>query len=128
MGAMMARDAMLATAGRLVALCREGREKEGLDTLYAPECVSVEATPGPEAVASGLEAIRAKHAWFEGANELHETTVEGPFPHGEDRFAVIFGMVVSDRASGARTAMREVAVYSVDDAGRIVREEFFYGA
>ena len=118
---------MLATAQRLVAVCREGREAEGLATLYSPDCVSVEATPGPEAEARGLEAIRAKHAWFEGANEISETTVEGPFPHGEDRFAVIFGMVVTDRASGERTAMREVAVYSVDEGGRIVREEFFYG-
>jgi hypothetical protein len=124
----MARDAMLATAARLVALCREGREAEGLATLYAADCVSVEATPGPEAEARGLEAIRAKHAWFEGAHALEEATVEGPFPHGEDRFAVIFGMTITDRASGVRSSMREVAVYSVDEAGRIVREEFFYGA
>lgn len=123
----MGRDAMLATAERLVAACREGREAEGLDTLYAPDCVSVEPTPGPQAEARGLAAIRAKHAWFEGAFELTEASVEGPFPHGEDRFAVIFGMALTDRASGAHTRMREVAVYSVDDAGRIVREEFFYG-
>lgn len=123
----MAREAMLATAEKLVGFCREGREKEGLDTLYAPGCVSVEATPGPDAVAEGLEAIRAKHAWFEEANEIGETTVEGPFPHGTDRFAVIFGMTVTERATGTRTSMREVAVYTVDDDGRIVREEFFYG-
>ena len=46
--------------------------------------------------------------------------------HGDDRFAVIFGFDVSNRQSGERTQMQEVAVYTVNDNGKIVREEFFY--
>jgi hypothetical protein len=118
---------MLNTATALVAACREGREGEALETLYDPGCLSVEAMPGEMAEAAGLDAIRGKHAWWAENFELHGATVEGPFPHGADRFAVIFGMDTTDKASGTRSQMREVAVYTVNPAGRIVREEFFYG-
>ena len=73
----------------------------------------------------GLAGIHGKHDWWENANITHGTTVEGPFPHGEDRFAVVFGMDVEDKESHKRTQMREVAVYHVA-GGKIVREEFFY--
>jgi ketosteroid isomerase-like protein len=56
--------------------------------------------------------------------EVHSAEVEGPFLHGDDRFAVIFDIDATDKASGQRMPMREVAVYHVAD-GRIVREEFF---
>ena len=124
----MSREKMLETAEALVRLCREGREAEALDTLYDPGCVSVEAnTPGEMSEAAGLEAIRGKHAWWSENFELHDATVEGPFPHGPDRFAVIFGMDTTEKATGTRSQMREVAVYTVTPAGRIRREEFFYG-
>jgi ketosteroid isomerase-like protein len=47
-----------------------------------------------------------------------------PFLHGDDRFAVIFDIDATEKATGQRMPMREVAVYHVAD-GRIVREEFF---
>ena len=56
---------------------------------------------------------------------VHDHKVEGPFLHGDDRFAVIFEMETSPKAGGERTRMREVAVYHTE--GKIVREEFFYG-
>lgn len=123
----MARERMLETAAALVAACREGREAEMMEALYDPGCVSVEATPDQMSRADGLEAIRGKHAWWAANFTLHDATVEGPFPHGADRFAVIFGMETTENATGTRSQMREVAVYSVNPAGRIVREEFFYG-
>jgi hypothetical protein len=115
-------------AKELVAGCREERTRENLDRLYAPDAVSVEAMDmggGRETV--GLAAIHGKHDWWDGAVITHELTVEGPFLHGEDRFAVIFGMDTEERATGVRTQGREVAIYHVAD-GRIVREEFFYSA
>jgi ketosteroid isomerase-like protein len=69
--------------------------------------------------------VRQKHAWWYGAFEVHDAGVEGPFPHGDDRFALIFDIDATNRATGERTRMKEVAVYHVRD-GRIVREEFFY--
>ena len=114
-------------ADELVAGCREGREKANLDKLYARGAVSVEAQdmgrPGREA--SGIDAIKAKHDWW---NDNHEATggrVSDPMLHGEDRFAVIFEVEGRNKASGEAFKMEEVAVYHVAD-GKIVREEFFY--
>jgi ketosteroid isomerase-like protein len=114
-------------AKELVAGCRENRTRENLDRLYAPDAVSVEgADMGGGQVTEGLAGIHGKHDWWDGAFEVHGLTVEGPFTQAPDKFSVIFGMDTTDKASGKRSQMREVAVYHVKD-GRIVREEFFYG-
>lgn len=115
-------------AQELVAGCREGRERENLDRLYAPDAVSVEAEDmGGGREAAGIDAIRAKHDWWESAMEMLGGSVEGPFLHAPDRFAVIFRMKTRDRKTGEEGEGHEVALYHVAD-GRIVREEFFYAA
>lgn len=121
-------EVLMAAAEKLVAFCRAGAPEHGLAELYHPDAVSVEATPGPDGGAEtrGLDGIRGKHAWWNEAMEVHSAAVEGPFPHGDDRFAVIFGFEATERASGRRFEMREVAVYTIDPAGKITREEFFY--
>jgi ketosteroid isomerase-like protein len=113
-------------AEALVDGCRTGKERENLDRLYHPDAVSVEAADytGQGRETAGLDGIRGKHDWWDGAMEVHSAEVEGPFLHGDDRFAVIFDIDATDRTSGQRMPMREVAVYHVAD-GRIVREEFF---
>ncbi|MEO0363498.1 MAG: SnoaL-like domain-containing protein, partial [Pseudomonadota bacterium] len=69
---------------------------------------------------------RGKHAWWDGAMEVHDAKVEGPFLHGDDRFGMIFEMDVTEKSSGQRSQMKELGVYTVDGEGKIVREEFFY--
>jgi ketosteroid isomerase-like protein len=116
----------LEIANELVADCREGRERANFDRLYAADAVSVEAADmGGGRETQGLAAIHGKHDWWEGAFTLHGLTVEGPFTHGEESFAVIFGMDTEDKATGERRNDREVGIYHVKD-GKIVREEFFY--
>ncbi|UWQ17990.1 nuclear transport factor 2 family protein [Jannaschia sp. M317] len=115
-------------ANELVAGCRDGREKENLSRLYAADAVSVEAMDmgnGRETV--GIDGIRGKHDWFDAAFEVLESTISDPMPHGEDRFGVIFEVKTRNRETGAVDEMKEIAVYHVAD-GKIVREEFFYGA
>jgi hypothetical protein len=116
-------------ATELVAGCREGREKENLQRLYAPDAVSVEGADmaGQGQAVTGIEAILGKHAWWEANHVIHGGSVEGPFLHAPDRFAVLFAMDVEAKADGTRRDFREVAVYHVA-GGRIVREEFFYGS
>lgn len=116
-------------ASKLVAYCREGNEVQGLNELYAPDAVSVEATPmeGGSAESTGIEAIKGKHEWWSGAHEVHSSKVEGPFFHGPDRFGVIFEIDLTNKESNQRMQMRELGVYTVKD-GKIVREEFFYTA
>ena len=112
----------------LIEHCKAGTESELHDSLYATEAVSVEAIapPSGSAEAIGLAAIKAKNEWWYGAHELHAMEVEGPFIHGTDRFCVIFGIDVTETASGVRRQMREVATYYVNGAGQIIREEFAY--
>ena len=113
-------------ANELVAGCREHREIENLHKLYAADAVSVEAADmGGGREVAGIEGILGKHAWWDANAEMHGGSVEGPFPHGDDRFAVIFDMDVTMKDSGHRSQMREVAIYHVA-WGKIVREEFFY--
>jgi ketosteroid isomerase-like protein len=114
-------------AKELVAGCRHGRQRANLDRLYAPDAVSVEAMDmGDGRETQGLAGIHGKHDWWEASFIVHGLTVDGPFAHGDDRFAVIFGMDTENKATGERRKETEVAVYHVKD-GKVVREEFFYG-
>lgn len=113
-------------ANELVAGCRENRARANLHKLYAPNAVSVEAADmGNGTTVTGLAAIDGKHDWWENSMTVHGGTVGGPFLHGDDSFAVIFDMDFTEKASGKRSQMQEVAVYHVA-GGKIVREEFFY--
>ncbi len=115
-------------AQELVAGCRENRAHENLDALYAADAVSVEAIDnGMGREAQGIEAIRGKHAWWDATFEVMGGQISDPMPHGDDRFAVIFEMTAKHKESGEVSDMKEVALYTVGD-GKIVREEFFYGA
>ncbi|QCB47596.1 nuclear transport factor 2 family protein [Hydrogenophaga sp. PAMC20947] len=113
-------------ASKLVELCRQGKNTEALETLYADDVVSVEAgvPPGMEREAKGLDAVKGKGKWWEDNHEVHSATVTGPWPH-DDRFVVGFQIDVTHKPSGQRMKMDEVGLYQVRD-GKIVREEFFY--
>ncbi len=115
-------------ADQLVAYCQAGEDEKALDTLYAADAVSVEAGPMPGAdspMIEGLEGIKGKHAWWNSAFEVHSSSVDGPYPHGEDRFAVIFEVDCTEKATNQRMPMKEIGVYTVK-GGKIIREEFFY--
>ncbi len=113
-------------ARKLVELCRQSKNMDSLNTLYAADAVSVEAggPPGMEREARGLAAIKAKGEWWFDNHEVHSAVVAGPWPHG-DRFIVGFKYEVTHKPSRQRMTMEEMGLYEVRD-GKIVREEFFY--
>lgn len=113
-------------AKKMVELCRQGKNEEALDTLFAQDMISVEASvpPGMEREARGLAAVKAKGEWWRANHEIHSAMVTGPWPH-DDRFIVGFQYEVTHKPSGQRMKMDEVGLYFVRD-GKIVREEFFY--
>ena len=112
-------------ANALVAGCRDGREVENLEKLYASDAVSVEGTDhGSGRETKGLDGIKGKHAWWDSAMEVTRQEVSDPMLHGDDRFAVIFDVAAREKESGKTMQMKEVAIYHVAD-GKIVREEFF---
>lgn len=117
------------TAEALVNHCRNHTESEGLQTLYAPDAVSVEAAimPGKEsAETKGIAGIQGKHDWWNTNFEVHGSSVGDPLFHGDDRFAMTFEMDATNKESGERTQMKEIGVYTVNGDGKITREEFFY--
>ncbi len=124
----MSAEATRATAEKLVGYCRENNDEACLNELYHPDAVSVEAMamPGADsAEAVGVAAIKGKHDWWNSSFEVHSANVDGPYLHGDDRFGVIFEIDATEKASGERNAMKEMAIYTVKD-GKIVREEFYY--
>ena len=116
-------------AAELVAGCRENRAHDNIRKLYAPDAVSVEAAEfsGMGREAKGVDAILAKGEWWESTFDVIGGDISDPMPHGDDRFAVIFEVKTKHKESGEIAEMKEVALYTIDD-GKIVREEFFYGA
>ena len=83
---------------QLVEFCNNGQDAECLNLLYANDAASAEAVPMPgqeSAEVQGIDAIRGKHDWWNNAHEVHSSTAEGPFVHGNDRFNVIFEMDVT---------------------------------
>ena len=119
----------LTVGKQLVALCREGKNAEAIETLYGPDIVSIEAVGGPQMPArmEGMEAVKGKATWWEQNHEVHRATVDGPWPHG-DRFIVHFNYDVTAKGgpmAGKRMTLDETALYTVKD-GKVVQEEFFY--
>ena len=114
-------------ANKLVAYCKEGKNLECVNELYAEDIESVEAAAmgGEDRTKKGIEAIRGKNQWWVENHEVHSAKVEGPWPHGDDKFAVRFTYDVTNKPSGNRMKMDEIAVYTVG-GGKIVKEEFFY--
>lgn len=115
-------------AKKLADLCREGKNLQALDTLYADDVVSIEAVamPGGPKEVKGLAAVKGKNQWWLDNHEIHSFGVTGPWPH-DDRFIVGFQMDVTEKASGRRMKMEEAGLYHVRD-GKIMKEEFFYDA
>lgn len=122
-------EKLMEIGNTLVAACNAGTDEALLKSVYSSKAVSVEASapPGMDREVTGTKAIKAKGDWWRGAHTTHKVKAEGPFWHGEDQFAVIFDMDVTEKATKKRMKMREVALYTVA-RGKIVREEFFYGA
>jgi hypothetical protein len=120
---------LMRIAHAVVEANRSGDLDALLNEHYAPHAVSIEAADGegmPRA-AEGLDAIRAKHAWWNSTMEMHGSEVLGPFFFDPDRFAVRFTMDVTNRETGDRIQGEEIAIYTVAD-GKIVKEEFFWAA
>jgi ketosteroid isomerase-like protein len=111
---------------KLVELCQAGKNLEAIDALYSDDIVSVEAqaTETMPAAMRGIEAIRGKNQWWLENHEIHSASAEGPMVNG-DRFTVIYDFDITQKQTGERMKMKEVALYSVD-GGKIVREEFYY--
>lgn len=115
---------------QLANLCREGRNIEAIETLYADDILSIEAksAPGCEQRTEGKEAVLAKNHKFFEMNEIHGGETRGPLTGHGNQFALIMSIDCTAKEgpmAGQRMQMEEVCLYTVED-GKIAREEFFY--
>ena len=112
-------------ASGLVALCREGNFLGAVERYYAPDVHSVEpsSTAHVPAELVGIDLVKAKNHWWIQSHEVHHYCVTGPFI-GDGHFAVHFAYDVTCRATGQRSKLNEMALYTVQ-GDRIVREEFY---
>lgn len=115
----------------LVQMCQNGKFGEAISELYADDAKHVEAMEmGPDMprVTEGKAAIEKSNEWWEAHHEVHGMELAGPYPHGEDRFAVLMKIDVTPDIgpmAGKRFVMDEVCLYTVDN-GKIKMAEFFY--
>lgn len=113
-----------AIAADVVELSKAGRFDAIGPKYWADNIVSIEAMEGPMARLEGRTAVEAKGAWWSGAHEVHGVETHGPYVNG-DQFAVRWVMDVTEKQSGKRMAMDEMALYTVKD-DKIVEERFYY--
>ncbi|HUO08188.1 MAG TPA: nuclear transport factor 2 family protein [Phycisphaerae bacterium] len=115
-----------AVAQKLVSLCQQGKFNEAMEATYASSIVSVEGFDmgSMPRETRGLDNVRKKAQWWEQNHTVHSCKVAGPFM-ALDKFAVTFDLDVTDKATGKRMQMSEVAVYTVE-GDKIVHEEFLY--
>jgi ketosteroid isomerase-like protein len=120
--------ALADVASGLVKLCRKGKFVQAVNKYYSDDIVSVEPVDSPQMPAeqTGIDKIRNKNKWFEEAFEVHSVQADGPLV-GKGQFAVRFTLDVTQKASGKRFPMVEMALYTVKK-GKIIREEFYYNA
>ena len=112
-------------AGQFVDLCNQGKNFDVMRTMYAPDIVSVE---GDGKETKGQQPVIKKSEDWVSDKTLHGETVAGPFFNGAnpDQFTVYFTLDVTPKATGKRTTLEEVAIYTVNRDDKITREQFFY--
>lgn len=107
---------------KLVSLCSEGKFTEAMETLYADDIVSFEAS-GPVLESRGLNAVRERADWWNQRFEVTSVKVDGLAVNGP-YFVVRFELDVRNRETGEATHMDEIALYEVE-GDKIVSERFF---
>jgi ketosteroid isomerase-like protein len=111
-------------ADAFTALCKAGQLDEAGKQFWADNVVSIEAMEGPMQKAEGIGALIAKGEWWYGAHDVHSISTHGPMVNG-NQFALRFEMDITQKESGHRMQMDEIAIYTVV-AGKISEERFFY--
>ena len=113
-------------ANKLVHFCREGKNVEAINELYADNVVSLEPKGSQAERVEGKEGVLAKNnQWLEMVEEFHSSVISDPLVAG-NHFACSMKMDVTMKGMG-RITMDEICVYEVAD-GKIISDQFFYNS
>ncbi|OSY88847.1 hypothetical protein WH52_04060 [Tenacibaculum holothuriorum] len=112
-------------ANKWAQMCREGKNLECINELYADTIVSKEmpGVPYGELVEGKQEVYNKSKQWLENVQEFHSNEISEPViaaNHFTSKMA--FDITFKDRG---RQQMEEVCVFEVKD-GKITNEQFFY--
>ncbi|WGD34177.1 SnoaL-like domain-containing protein [Olleya sp. YS] len=111
-------------AQQWASMCREGKNLECINELYADNVVSREMPGVPGEVITGKQNVWNKSKeWLDNVAEYHSGEVSEPLV--ADNFftaKMSFDCTFKDRG---RQQMEEVCVYEVKD-GKIASEQYFY--
>ena len=111
-------------ANKLVQLCREGKNREAINELYADNIVSIEPDGAPDQRMEGKEKVLEKNRkFFDSLTEIHSTSISEPIIAGP-YFSCAMDYDLTMKEHG-RVNMSEIGVYEVKD-GKIVADQFFY--
>ena len=111
-------------AKQLISMCREGKNMEALELLYADDVVSTEHPNAPNPVTEGKAAVTQKSKdWYDNVEEFHGGEISDPIVAGE-HFSCTMSFDVTFK-KGGRIQMEEICVYHVVD-DKIAAEQFFY--
>ena len=118
-----------AVGTRLVELCAQGQHRRAIEELYADDAKAVEAVAGgPQGRETiGKENLLAGSDWFFNAFEIHDASIDGPYPC-DDEFICFMSIDLTAKegpTAGQRMQMKEAARYQVRD-GKIVKSIFYY--
>jgi ketosteroid isomerase-like protein len=119
----------LAVGKRLVELCQQGKNRAAIEELYDDDAVSIEAMeggPNPRTL-TGKPAILAASDQFFETMEVHDSTMDGPYPHDDEFicFATIDLTPKDGPMAGQRMQASEACRYKVAD-GKITHAWFYY--
>ncbi len=111
-------------ADKLVDMCRQAKNLEAVEELYADNVVSKEMPGYPVEITSGIKAVHKKSEdWLANVQEFHSGDIADPVIAG-NHFTTRMSFDVTFKDRG-RQQMDEVCVYEVNN-GKIVNEQFFY--
>jgi hypothetical protein len=109
-------------AKQFVAMCNQGKNFDVMQSMYAPNIVSVE-NDGQET--RDKDPVIEKSKRWAASNTVNSEKAGGPFFNGPNEFAVHYVMEITPKATGKRITIEEVGVYTVEN-DKITREQFFY--
>jgi hypothetical protein len=109
-------------ATKFVEMCNQGKNFEVMETMYAPDIVSVE---GDGAETAGQQPVIQKSRDWASNNEIHGEKVIGPYFNGDNQLAVHYTFEVTFKPKNQRRTLTEIGVYTVKN-DKITREVFYY--
>ncbi len=108
-------------------MCREGKNLDCVNELYAENVVSREMPGGPNPeweVVSGKQNVWNKNKqWLDNVEDFHSGDISDPVVAG-NHFTVKMDFDCTFK-EGGRQQMEELCVFEVKD-GKIASEQFFY--